>query len=246
MEVQFKKLARREPRWLTSFADLMALLLCLFVMLLSFAEVDSDSFKKNAAPISEAFFQAEKKPKTTSLVQIDSLIPAKETDKILSASQTVFRLSVILTKEIENQNVEVEEFDGRVIIRFRDRAAFQSGSRDLTAEIIPTLKNVADVLANTRGLIHVEGHTDNIPITTETVRSNWDLSASRAASVVHILLQHPGIKSERISAVGLADSQPLVDNLTAANRAINRRVEIALEPHEDDTRDNLTQRLRYQ
>lgn len=239
METSFKRLKRREPRWLTSFADLMALLVALFVMLLSFADLDSESFKKNASPINEAFVKDAKKPPTTSLIQLDNAIPARERDAILTAPQAAFRFSVILREELERQDVEIEEFDESVRIRFKNETVFQPGSRELTNTILPTLRNISDVLAKTKGQIHIEGHTDNIPISSGAVRSNWDLSAGRAASVVHVLLQNRRITPDRVSAVGMAGSRPLVDNDTPQNRAQNRRVEINLHLHPDDTEEQI-------
>ena len=246
MEFQFKKLARREPRWLTSFADLMALLLALFVMLLSFAEVDSDSFKRNAGPISEAFFQASKPIQTTSPKNISNVFQLDKKDTTLSPEQVRLRLTVVLNKEIENNAVNILERDERIVIRFNDRAAFASGSRELTPAILPALAKVAQVLANTKGAIQVEGHTDDIPIATNVIRSNWDLSAARAASVVHRLLDQGRIKPSRISAMGLADSQPLVPNTSRENQAINRRVEITLDTYIPDSNALQSRTLRYQ
>jgi len=246
MLIQFKKLARREPRWLTSFADLMALLLALFVMLLSFSEVDSDSFKRNAGPISQAFFQAPKVMKTdTTSVDINSVFLTEPKDRSLSPEQVKFRLTVVLSEEIESNAVKVLEIDERIVIRFNDQAAFASGSRELTPAILPALEKVSEVLANTKGTIRVEGHTDDIPISTDTIRSNWDLSAARAASVVHHLLNERRIKSSRVSAMGLADSRPLEPNTSPQNRAVNRRVEISLDTREIDSDETQSERLRY-
>lgn len=248
MQFEFKKMERRTPKWLVSFADLMALLLALFVMLLSFAEVDSDSFRRNAGPISEAFFQD---PKITSsstnssmVVNLNGIFNTEETT--LSPEQVRLRLMVVLSEEIERNAIKVLEEDERIVIRFNDRAAFASSSRELTPAILPALEKVAEVLANTKGAIHVKGHTDDIPISTNVFRSNWDLSAARAASVVHHLLDQKRINPSRVSAMGLADSQPLVPNSSAQNQAVNRRVEIALDTKIPDTEVPRTTTLRYQ
>lgn len=237
----FKKLQRRDPKWLTSFADLMSLLFAMFVMLLSFSEVDSTSFKKNAGPIAEAFDAKTKAPKKEPVVdptpsppmRIDLRpplpleIPPSEPEDL--DREVVERLRVIMAEELKRQVVELVETDNLVIIRFRDRAAFSVGERELAPSILPTLDNIAQVLGRTAGRIRIEGHTDDVPIATDLFRSNWDLSAARATSVVHYLLSSGVIAPYRISAEGFADSRPLTGNDTPENRARNRRVEISIE-----------------
>jgi chemotaxis protein MotB len=115
-----------------------------------------------------------------------------------------------------------------VIIRFPGSAAFASGTADLAAEFMPSLGRIGEVLKSANGRIFISGHTDDVPISTERFRSNWDLSAARAVSVAHYLL-NDHIEAKRVIVQGAADSQPLLPNDTPENRARNRRVEIALE-----------------
>lgn len=243
----FKKLARRDPRWLTSFADLMSLLFAMFVMLLSFSEIDSTSFRKNAGPISQAFSDVpvERKAKTPTEQTpgggqsiLEFIRPPEEVEepedlerleKARQIREMIHQLRDILASELQREEVDLIETDTTVTIRFRDRAAFATGDRELTAGIMPALDSIAAVLARTPGRIRVEGHTDNIPISTGIFRSNWDLSAARAASVVHHLLKAGAIEAGRISAEGFADSRPLSPNDTPEGRAMNRRVEISIE-----------------
>ena len=93
---------------------------------------------------------------------------------------------------------------------------------------MPILKKINEVLTQTDGLIAVAGHTDNIPISTSRYRSNWELSTSRATSVVHELLRYNTIPPERFVLEGYADTRPLAPNDSAENRATNRRVEIVV------------------
>lgn len=235
----FKKLARREPRWLVSFADLMSLLFALFVLLLSFSEVDSTSFRKNAGPISDAF-DAKRKPVTPESEipppppihappPIQFPVPPEAEVWPAPEHEVARRLRVVMTEELKREMVELVELDNMVIIRFRDRAAFAPGERELSAAILPALDAIAEVLGKTPGRIRVEGHTDDIPIANQLFRSNWDLSAARAASVVHCLLESGRIAPHRISAEGFGDSRPLAANDTPDHRARNRRVEISIE-----------------
>lgn len=240
----FKKNERRQPMWLTSFADLMSLLFAMFVMLLSFSDINSDSFHKNAGPIADAF---DSQAPRTSIVPPPQVLPQMKLDLLQRDREEeeepevereepppptralAAELRKVVAVELRDQMVDVIERDNMVVIRFRDHAAFAAGQRELTSAILPTLDNIAGVLGHRAGRIRIEGHTDNVPINTEMFRSNWDLSAARAASVVHYLLQTGAISADRISAEGFADSRPLGDNVTAEDRARNRRVEISIE-----------------
>ncbi len=246
----FKKLARRDPRWLVSYADLMSLLFAMFVMLLSFSEVSSDSFRRNAGPISQAFtdIPPERKAKTPTEqtpgggrsvfdfirpqpedIDDESVDEQAAVEKTRQVKDLTEKLRSILAIELQREEVDLIPSDSMVTIRFRDRAAFSLGDRELSPNILPTLDGIAVVLERTPGRIRIEGHTDDVPITTSLFRSNWDLAAARAASVVHYLLRTGLIDPKRISAEGFADSRPLKPNETAEGRAANRRVEIVIE-----------------
>ena len=107
--------------------------------------------------------------------------------------------------------------------------AFFVGGAKFASGVEPTLKRIASILRATRGQILVSGHTDNSPISTARFRSNWDLSSARAVSVVHFLITRAAVSPSRITALGVADSRPLVKNATPANQSRNRRVAISIE-----------------
>ena len=111
-------------------------------------------------------------------------------------------------------------------IRFDDSAYFTSGSEAVSPEIEGVVIKMAPALAEAEGTIIVQGHTDDVPISSARFRSNWDLSTARAASVVHQLLQHTAIDPERIVVQGHADSKPLAPNDSPSSRSRNRCVEI--------------------
>jgi chemotaxis protein MotB len=90
------------------------------------------------------------------------------------------------------------------------------------------LKLIADVLNQRDGLFVIAGHTDDIPIETRRFRSNWDLSAARAASVVHFFIREGDVDPERMEIKALADNEPIVPNDSWEHRAQNRRVEISV------------------
>jgi len=234
-------LAKSTPRWMVTFADLMALLLALFVLLLSFSEIDSESFKKNANRINEAFNAeplpvAPPSPKASLLLEVEEP-PEKECPEI-SPTETVSlgdfttghldQLQLALAEEIAHKQVELVITDTLVLIRFPSNVAFTSGSDELRDVIFPTIERISKFLAQTPGKILISGHTDDAPISTAKFRSNWDLSTARAVSMVHRLLANKKLEPTRVTTQGFAEYSPLTSNETPEKRAINRRVEISV------------------
>jgi len=235
------------PVWLVTFADLMALLFALMVLMLSFSDINSDSFKRNAGPMAEAFNQQQPiiikpvqiAPKETSAKQDperpQSSPQQDRTSSNLGYIQTVARnrlanlVKATIAAELANKLVELLIEGNKITMRFPAQSAFQSGQAILAPSIIPTMDRIADILARTEGIITVTGHTDNSPISTARFRSNWELSTSRAVSVVHRLLRHRGLAAPRVSATGRADTQPIVPNTSRENQQRNRRIEIVVE-----------------
>jgi chemotaxis protein MotB len=135
-----------------------------------------------------------------------------------------------LSREIEEGLAEVERDGDSVIIRLGQQDSFASGSAALQPSFAQTLISVGNAVNNTGGLVRVEGHTDNIPVAfSERFRSNWDLSSARSASVANFLLDNSQLQSGRVTITGLADSEPIADNSTAAGRAQNRRIEVIVD-----------------
>ena len=239
--------ARRKngaPVWLMTFADLMALLFALFVLILSFSDIDSDSFKRNAGPIAEAFnkpkpiFTRETKRGTPTTLfappkpfSTQPSVSATSTADLINQQRTslVSQVRSIIQFELSIGLVELEVKNHVIIMRFPGRTTFSAGSASITSEIVPTIDRVADILTRTEGNIFVSGHTDSTPISSHRYRSNWDLSSARAVSVVHRLLRHPKLAPNRISAVGYADTKPIVSTTGSADVSRSRRVEIKVE-----------------
>ncbi|UZE96121.1 flagellar motor protein MotB [Alkalimarinus alittae] len=133
-----------------------------------------------------------------------------------------------LEKEIASNGLDVSFDSEKVIVRFSSEASFTSGSDELKAGMVPIINKIVTALARCEGDIIVSGYTDNEPITSGRFRSNWDLSAARAVSVVHQLVLEQKIDANRVMAAGHAETNPLVSNDTPENRSKNRRVEIKI------------------
>jgi len=157
--------------------------------------------------------------------------PAQEVpDLEAEASRRTFNeIQTVLADEIASDIMDVERAGNVTIVRFPDQVSFPSGSGELKQEFLPVLSKLLSVLSESEGQIIISGHTDDLPISTSQYRSNWDLSASRATSVAHYILQFTPITPDRITVQGYADSRPLAPNDSPENRAKNRRVEITIQ-----------------
>jgi len=122
---------------------------------------------------------------------------------------------------------------GRMVIQLPQDILFQSGSATVGQDGRTTLAEVAGVLADLPDRkFQVEGHTDNVPISTERFPSNWELSTARALSVVRLLVQG-GVEPASLSGAGYGEFQPVASNDDAAGRRLNRRIEIVMLPNLD-------------
>lgn len=256
------------PPWVVTFADLMSLLMCFFVLLLSFSEIDAQRFKQIAGELSKAFGVQREVPAleipmgtspifdkfspgipeptpvdsvrqqtTEQAPQLETLRAELEaglqsqvsdvTRQQLEITQQV--LAQLLSHEITEGRLQLEQDRQRLVIRVEEKGSFPSGSADMTPAFLDMLDKVADVLAKVPGEITIEGHTDDIPISTARFQSNWDLSAARASSVANALLYSQAVNPERLRVQGYAETRPRASNDSADNRALNRRVEIIID-----------------
>jgi chemotaxis protein MotB len=127
---------------------------------------------------------------------------------------------------------------GRMVINLPQDILFRSGSAALATEGRQTLAEVGNVLAELSDrTFQVEGHADNVPIATEQFPSNWELSAARALSVVHLLVGE-GVPSASLSGAAYGEFQPVAENDTADGRRLNRRIEIVMLPNLDVIADS--------
>jgi len=140
-----------------------------------------------------------------------------------------------IARDLENkvEKKEMGEFidilfeNNSLILRIKTEGVlFDSGSAQLKKDILPLLDAIAESLKFYRGLILVEGHTDNLPINTLAYPSNWELSSARASSVLRYWVENDRILGQDIAAAGYADTRPIGDNDTVEGRGKNRRVEI--------------------
>ncbi|HUZ58433.1 MAG TPA: OmpA family protein [Hanamia sp.] len=136
--------------------------------------------------------------------------------------------------DVSNNDIDIKVVKGVVYINISDKLLFRSGKYEVTKQARAVLGEVAQVLKNQPDITFmVEGNTDNVPYHQGVLLDNWDLSVKRATSVVRILQNKYGLDPAKIVAAGRGQYHPLVDNSTAANRALNRRTTIIILPQLD-------------
>ena len=180
--------------------------------------------------IAQAVTDIQKKVRSDIMVKRQNPGEAAAEGRANEASSKYEAIRAELSREIEQGLAEVERDGDSVIIRLGQQDSFASGSAALQPSFTETLISVGNAVNNTGGLVRVEGHTDNIPVAfSERFRSNWDLSSARSASVANFLLDNSQLQPGRVTITGLADSEPIADNSTAAGRAQNRRIEVIVD-----------------
>lgn len=220
------------PKWVVTFADLMSLLLCFFVLLLSFSEIDRQKYKQVAGSLVKAF-GVQRKERVMEIPKGMKII-AKDFDQEIIQT----RIREDLGKEIDdmlstqleafNEQIDLEVGENEIIIRLMGESTFDSGRDEIREQLKPLLKDLAGVLAKEPGDIVVAGHTDNVPIRGGPHSTNLRLSIARAAAVAEFMLAHSSIDSRRVSTMGFGEYRPIESNQTAKGRERNRRVEIIL------------------
>ncbi len=215
------------PAWMATFADMMSLLLTFFVLLLSFAEMDIVKFKDAMGSINEAlgFMRTGKTMFHHSSRPAPFDRPITPAEPKSSQKAILKELEEFIIKNGLNSTMEVADSERGVILNVRGKMIFKPGTADLTYESMPVLEKISELMKKYPGRVSIEGHTDNIPITSSTYSSNWELSTARAYAALKHLHERGKISVKSIHIAGYGDLQPLISNDTPEGRAKNRRVE---------------------
>ena len=226
------------PEWMATFADMVTLLLCFFVLLLSFAKQDVQKFRDALGSIRGAFGTTVTRAKsdimaefTTSDSQDQTLAPSSQEQVMLEG--VIVRIKSLMDEDPDKEQLRKRtgidaERDG---VRFSAQTAllYEPGTARLTPEAHAVLDDLATVLKEYNLNLVVRGHTNDLPPPPGSpYPSNWELSSARAAVVLAYLTEYGGIPEKRLKAIGYADTQPLAPNTTPENRLKNERVEFFL------------------
>ncbi|WP_321367216.1 flagellar motor protein MotB [uncultured Desulfuromusa sp.] len=214
------------PMWMTTFSDLVTLLLTFFVLLLSMANMDQVKFNKASDSLAGAFGVLGSSDKTE--VTSPKVVTFSPINDDFTA-QVYRRLKTKLRELKLNKKIKLVKDRGAVVLRIDEAVLFASGQRSLQPEAEPILKKVAELIRPLPLNLKIEGHTDNIG----DEMNNWDLSVNRAVAVLRFLAEQQLVPLNRMSATGYGSQKPLFPNTSERERALNRRVEFVLESQGD-------------
>ena len=217
-------------RWLITYADLITLLLAFFIMMYTFSKQDSQRHQEVAERLKAIFRGGSNVLKEGAANGRNGVNtspgPAgtgREIEKELEE-----QIAAMADANNEGQKISVFRDERGIVIRIMDRAFFDGGKAELKETAKGALRKIAPILEKSNNHVRIEGHTDDVPISTAEFRSNWELSTRRATEVVRHLIEKYGFQPSRISASGYAEYRPVAPNDTDQNRALNRRIEIIL------------------
>jgi len=221
------------PKWVVTFGDLMSLLLCFFVLLLSFSEIDLQKYKQVAGSLKKAF-GIQRKERVMEIPKGMKII-AREFDQQIIGT----RIKEDLGKEIDDllstdleeykNQISIDASENEVTISLMGESTFDSGQVIIREKLKPLLRNVAKVLEQAKADVIISGHTDNVPVRRGgPYSSNLRLSIARAAAVAEYMLANSKIDPKRVSTMGFGEYRPIASNDTPRGREKNRRVEIIL------------------
>jgi len=241
-------------RWLVSYADFITLLFAFFVVMYSISSVNEGKYRVLSDTLSRAFdprTSAAEKVMAKDVIQeglregrdmaktpIEEKLVPENPDVIqmqghagedqAQLARVADDLEQVLAPYIQDELINVKRDQAWIEVEMKSGLLFPSGSAILSPEALPMLSKLAAIFREIPNVIHVEGHTDDRPINTREFPSNWELSAARAAGVVHQLMK-AGVDPVRMVALSYGEYHPLADNVTEAGRDQNRRVTIVLQ-----------------
>ncbi len=241
---------RREPdnheRWMVSYADFITLLFAFFVVMYGISSVNEGKYKVFSVAVNKAFGSEGANPEGGALrlsedeMYFKALVDrrnARLAEKQRKQNERMQKLNDLLNTKmagfLREGLMNVTQTSRGVALEINASMLFRPGEAELQADALGTLTEVAHILAAEQLPIEVEGHTDNLPISTAQFPSNWELSAARASSVVRLFIAS-GIQSALLKATGHADNFPVAANDTPEGRARNRRVTVTVLAPEID------------
>nr|WP_081489544.1 OmpA family protein [Melioribacter roseus] len=206
-----------KDRYLITYADLITLLLGLFIILYAMSNIDTAKYKNVAAAMGSIFGSSA----NLSLLQEGKVIPSPK-EKLAD------QLSRLIETYNYGSSIRLEENERGITIHILDDILFPSGQATLDESSKLVLQRLARVIRALPNDIRIEGHTDNVPINTVRYPSNWHLSVDRALSTAYYLIKEEGIKPDKVSIVGYSEYKPIASNDLPETRALNRRVDIVI------------------
>ena len=233
-----------DESWLIPYADILTLLLALFIVLFAASEIDAQKFKQ----ISDSFNS--------------ELQGGKDILDHEAAIETVIPLELVKEEEAKNSDISMEQdfkelselqekiedyieekglsprlqtaLTGKgLVLKITDGILFPPGGATISTDPRKMANEISNLLVTDMPReIHIEGHTDNVPSASVEFPTNWELSTARAINFMKVLLENEELKPEYFSATGYSEYRPIATNNTAEGKAGNRRVEVLISPYQ--------------
>lgn len=227
-----------KDRYLITYADLITLLLGLFVILYASSQVDSEKYKEVSSAFTKYFRSEPANVLSGGEGMLDGnrgaipepmLLPreAKSLDEI--QKETEEALSTFITKGM----LSLKKTDAGIVVVMPEKLLFSSGKAEIQTDGLKAIDSLSKVLQSMRYMIMVDGHTDSSPIKTFQFESNWHLSVARALNVGYRMIRS-GVPEENFVIRGFGDKRPVSDNISTEGKMQNRRVEIIISQIKSD------------
>lgn len=236
--------ADNHERWLVSYADFITLLFAFFIVMYAVSSVNEGKYRVLSSSLVSAFkndnpsnfpppqstefspINTQQSSQADSIKLIDNLSfqKTKKQEKMKSMAKNILHALEPLVKDGQ---VRVTQSALGITVEINASVLFSPGQAKLADSSSLTLQAVAHVIKGHEHEIHVEGHTDNLPIHTENFPSNWELSSARASSVIRLFIEN-GVEAQRLTALGYGENRPIETNETPEGRKRNRRVTVMI------------------
>lgn len=224
--------------WMTTFSDLMSLLLTFFILLYSMSDVDAKKFEAISNSLQHVLSGVgQPVPIESSMPSGDSNTDMNLDDIDIDVDRLGINAGILEMEEKVSDYVEQEGLAAEVTVSMNKRGVFvdikeailfDPGSANLKAGGEQVLQKLEGLVNDFENDLVIEGHTDDVPMSTAQFPSNWDLSTARAISVLDYLIKFENVDPSRLSAIGYSEYKPILPNDSPENRAVNRRVNILI------------------
>ena len=208
-----------KDRYLITYADLITLLLGLFILLYTASNLDVQKYEKMVNAIGNVFGGEH---------QTIKVIPDSEIPIATPLGSLKSEINSLIDKYNYSSSIKLEENSRGVTIHILEDIVFPSGSADLKKSSKIVLQQLANIIRKLPNDIRIEGHTDNVPINTAQFPSNWHLSVARALNTAYYLMTEEGLEQGKLSIVGYSEYKPIEPNESVYGKASNRRVDIVI------------------
>ncbi len=217
-------------RWLVSYADFITLLFAFFTSMYAISSVNEGKFRVLSESLAIAFSHS---IYTTTKLEAGPTVVRNQRAQLTEKFKKAFtgdyqRLKMLLHKLEETKKLTLLLEERGVVIRISESMMFPPASAEMVEKGYPVIDEIASALKGVPNTIKIEGHTDNVPISTPRYPTNWDLSSARAITILKYLVTKHHFDPTRLFAVGYGEFKPVTSNDTVSGRARNRRVDIVV------------------